>query len=314
MNNINVVIRTNNKFLDKKKNTIKQIRYHISYLKRHQDVLEFVSSGLTETQFCQLLNNRQPQRMIISPAYRCNMKELVQVTINVICKYNNIKKLEYLAYIHYDTSHPHAHVIILPPKYKTNFKASGRFIQEAILPDVNRYLDKIYLPISEQEFKTNYINSVNNIGQAKVDYDILRLCDRKKYYSQQNEIVSLVYNKNKESKIEYWKIPYVHKRINNLIEENIGIKTDTNIEFPSDFIFKKIIRGKLSKHINLPKNIIGDIQLKKISEKEIDTVLSVIVDNEKHILSRVVKTVKGNYVLNEKKIKKSLTEYNLKLR
>lgn len=318
MKQVNVIIRANHRKTSENISVLQSTRSHLSYLKRQTDMYEFHSSNdLTESQFVQLLNKKQPFRLIVSPAKKCDMNLLVDKTIKTLCKYNNIKKLEYLSYIHYDTDHPHAHIIILPPKKKKDFKASGRFITECILPEINSYLTNIYGIRREEELKQEYISQINNIGQAKVDYDIKRICDciREKTIDETGNYkkkIIYIYNKDKENKVESWKLPFIYKRINLLLDEKIGSfnKINRNYEFPENFIIKKIIKGKINKHLPyLPKDLdLNSVIFRKTPEKEVSLILSQIINKENHTLSRVVLTKNGQIELNEKKLRSALKE------
>ena len=303
MRRVNVIIRSDSRTIKKNKiNSV--IRSHINYLKRNPSIYEVYSSGLKEGQFLQLLNEKQPFRFIISPAEKCNMQDLVEETINTIKKYNNIRKLDYIAYAHYDTAHPHAHVMIIPPKYKTNFKASVSFMQNIVLPDINKYLEKIYEKKEESQLRLEYIEGINNQGQTKADYDIRRLCELNKTYSP----ATYVYNALNENKLEAWKIPYIHRRIQTFLNEGIAYRNQTGaIIFPYDFIYRKIIRGKLYQHLNnLPKDIdLNLITMRKTNQDNISKVLSEITNNEKKTISMVILTKNGEIELNEKKIRKN---------
>lgn len=313
MKQVNVVIRTNNKKSQGRAKNKSSARSHMDYLHRHTDVLDLCSSGLNKTQFIQLLNGRVPYRLIVSPAKPCDMKALVAKTVDTIRKYNCLKKLEYIAYIHHDTDHVHAHILILPPK-KKDFVATGRFIQEAVFPEVNAYLEQEFGKQTIEQQRQAYIDSANNVGQAKVDYDIRRLCNLDKQvvldaHGKRKWVYNYIYNPAKERTIDSWKLDYVHNRINQLVNEGIADYDPkaNRITFSGNFIMRKIVRGKIQEHLSsLPSSVDPNtVILRATPEKEIAEVLSLIERPEKHTMSRIVRTTRGTIELNEKKYRKT---------
>lgn len=270
---VNVVIRSTLPKTNIKENFEKSMRGYLNYLHREESLyMRYSSTDYTDVQFARVFGDRGHYRVIVSPALSCDMKELLEKTIDGIEKFNRIRKVDYVAYLHKDTEHPHLHIIVSIPKKsnkKKPFTLSAKFVEHYLYPYVNNYLNEIFGVETEEEEKRAYALSVNNQGQSMIDYDIKRNCDIKGKY--------LVYNEEKEKKkTPLWKVPFIKQRIKILQENELCAYIKDKFVFLKDFIYRKILLGKLQYHKNKLNGIkMSDIKPYNVSKKNLKRILSI---------------------------------------
>lgn len=274
----------------------------INYLHR-QDAEVYLSEGLKNNkQFVQSCNGNSPYRVILSPKNKCNMKELLDVFVSSVKKFNNRRSLKYVAYVHYDTDHPHIQMLIAPPKPDKNlpFDISSAFVQKAVMPEIDQYLEKIQGKQTQEDIKHEYHIGIENEGQCRADYDIKRMCKK-----TESENV-LVFHPEKLENLESWKLDDIQKRIGKLAEDNLCYEKEGKLLFDADFIQKKIWYGKIrTKHKKTlekhPEIKIEEITVQKLPKAQTEQELSIVEDKEKHAVSHLVKSAEGKIYFYETK-------------